>query len=55
MTILAKECRVKLKVSNYMDGMRPSFLLILECLPMSDNVRQSAHVYIILIVNLPAE
>ena len=38
MTILAKECRVKLKVSTYMDGVRPSFLLILACLSMSDNV-----------------
>ena len=44
MTISAKDCRIKLKVSTYMDGMRPSFLLILECLPMSDIVRQCAHV-----------
>ena len=43
MTILAKDCRVKLKVSTYMDGMRPSFLLILACLPMSDIVQQWAH------------
>ena len=32
------------KVSTYMDGMRPSLLLILACLPMSDIVRQCAHV-----------
>ena len=44
MTILAKECRVKLKVSTYMDGMRPSFLLILASLPTSDIVQQCAHV-----------
>ena len=44
MTILAKDCRVKLKVSTYMEGMRPSFLLILACLPMSDIVRQCVHV-----------
>ena len=39
MTILAKDCRIELKVSTYMDGMRPSFLPILACLPMSDIVR----------------
>ena len=39
MTIPAKNCRIKLKVSTYMDGMGPSFLLTLACLPMSDNVR----------------
>ena len=44
MTILAKESRIKLKVSTYMDDMRPNFLPILACLPMSDIVRQSAHV-----------
>ena len=44
MTILAKEYRVKLKVTTYMDGMRTSFLLVLACLPMSDIVRQCVHV-----------
>ena len=46
-TTLPKECRVKLKRKcppTYADGMRPSFLLILACLPMSDIVRQCAHV-----------
>ena len=33
------------KVSTYIDGIRPSFLLILASLPMSDNVRQCAHVH----------
>ena len=30
-TILAKDCCIKLKVSTYMNGMRPSFLQILAC------------------------
>ena len=41
--------------STYMDGMRPSFLLIFACLTVSDIVGQCAHVRIILIVNLPPE
>ena len=30
--------------STYMDGMRPSFLLIFACLTVSDIVGQCAHV-----------
>ena len=41
---ISQDCRIKLKVSTYIDSMRPSFLLILACLPMSDIVRQCAHV-----------
>ena len=44
MTIPAKDCRFKLKVSTYMDDMGPSFLLTLACLHISAIARECAHV-----------